>query len=230
MINFPSRAQFRPTAHSAGAVLSKMDERNAFRGYDLNYVNGKLECHLINHWPDKAFKVVTKQSVSLNEWHHVVICYDGTRQASGVQLFVDGNLQELDVPTNNRLVGPITTGKPFHIGKRNASIPFHGLIDDVQLYSIRLSAAEVEQLARGQALDRLGGILAVRPADRSEHQKEQLKQFYVDRIDVLSRRMREQLKQIPGRIEAINKGDPCDDGHAGNDCAPKDSPARPRPV
>jgi hypothetical protein len=125
-----------------------------------------------------------------------------------VQLFVDGNLQELDVPTNNRLVGPITTGKPFHIGKRNASIPFHGLIDDVQLYSIRLSAAEVEQLARGQALDRLGGILAVRPADRSEHQKEQLKQFYVDRIDVLSRRMREQLKQIPGRIEAINKAIP----------------------
>ncbi len=205
---FSIAAQFRPTAHAAGAILSKMDDGNAFRGYDLNYINGKLECHLVNHWPDKAFKVVTKQSVSLNEWHHVVICYDGTRQASGVQLFVDGRLQELDVTINNRLDGPLTTDKPFHIGKRNASIPFHGLIDDVQAFSVRLSAAEVEQLARGQALERLGAILAVRPADRREHQKEQLKQFYADRIDEHSRRMREQLKQIPGHIEAINKAIP----------------------
>ncbi|MBT4866079.1 MAG: DUF1549 domain-containing protein, partial [Planctomycetaceae bacterium] len=205
---FSIAAQFRPTAHAGGAVLSKMDDGNAFRGYDLNYVNGKIECHMINHWPDKAFKVVTKQSVSLNEWHHVVLCYDGSRQASGLQLFVDGRLQELDVTTNNRLDGPLTTDKPFHIGKRNASIPFHGLIDDVRVFSVRLSAAEVEQLARGQALERLGAILAVRPADRSEHQKEQLKQFYVDRIDKHSRQMREQLKQIPGRIEAINKAIP----------------------
>ncbi len=205
---FSIAAQFRPTAHSAGAVLSKMDDGNAFRGYDLNHINGKMECHFVNRWPGKAFKVVTKQSVSLNQWHHVVICYDGTRQASGVQMFVDGKLQELDVPTNNRLDGPITTDKPFHIGKRNASIPFHGLIDDVQLYSVRLSAAEVERLAKGQALDRLGDILAIRPSDRSEHQKEQLKQFYADRIDLRSRRMREQLKQIPGRIEAINKAIP----------------------
>ncbi len=176
---FSIAVQFRPTAHSAGAVFSKMDERNSFRGYDLNYINGKLECHFGNHWPGKAFKVVTKQSVSLNQWHHVVICYDGTRQASGVQMFVDGKLQELDVPLNNRLDGPITTDKPFHIGKRNSSIPFHGLIDDVQLYSVRLSAAEVERLAKGQTLERLGDILAIRPADRSEHQKEQLKQFYL---------------------------------------------------
>jgi len=205
---FSIAAQFRPTAHAGGAVLSKMDDRNAFRGYDLNYVNGKIECHMINHWPDKAFKVVTKQSVSLNEWHHVVLCYDGSRQASGLQLFVDGRLQEVDVTTNNRLDGPLTTDKPFHIGKRNASIPFHGLIDDVRVFSVRLSAAEVEQLARGQALERLGAILAIRPADRSEHQKEQLKQFYADRIDEHSSRIREELKQIPGRTEAINKAIP----------------------
>jgi Protein of unknown function (DUF1553)/Protein of unknown function (DUF1549)/Concanavalin A-like lectin/glucanases superfamily/Planctomycete cytochrome C len=205
---FSIAARFRPTAHSGGAVFSKMDDANAFRGYDLNYVNGKMECHVINHWPDKAFKVVTQQSVSLNEWHHVVMCYDGMRQASGVQLFVDGKLQELDTTTNNRLDGPLTTDKPFHIGKRNASLPFHGLIDDVQVFSARLSAAEVEQLARGESLERLAAILGVRPTDRSEHQKEQLKQFYADRIDQHSRRIREQLKQIPGRLEAINKAIP----------------------
>ena len=205
---FSIAVQFRASAHSAGAILAKMDDANAFRGYDLNYVNGKLECHLIHHWPDKAFKVVTQQSVSLNEWHHVVMCYDGTRQAGGVQLFVDGRLQELDVTTNNRLDGPLATDKPFHIGKRQASLPFHGLIDNVQVFSLRLSTAEVEQLARGQALESLAAILAVRPAERSEHQKQQLQQFYADRVDQQSPRIREQLKQIPGQLEGINKAIP----------------------
>lgn len=205
---FSIAVQFRATAHSAGAILSKMEDANAFRGYDLNYVDGKLECHLIHHWPDRAFKVVTQQSVSLNEWHHVVMCYDGTRQASGVQLFVDGRLQQLDVTTNNRLDGPLATDKPFHIGKRNASLPFHGLIDNVQVFSERLSTAEVEQLARGEALESLADILAVRSGERSEHQQQQLQQFYADRVDRHSPRIREQLKQIPDQLEALNKAIP----------------------
>ena len=205
---FSIAVQFQAIAHSAGTILSKMDDANAFRGYDLNYVNGKLECHLIHHWPDKAFKVVTQQSVSLNEWHHVVMCYDGTGQASGVQLFVDGRLQQLDVTTNNRLDGPIATDKPFHIGKRHASLPFHGLIDHLQVFSERLSTAEVEQLARGEALERLADILAVRSGERSKHQQQQLQQFYADRIDRHSPRIREQLKQIPDQLEALNKAIP----------------------
>jgi hypothetical protein len=202
---FSIAAHFRPTVQAGGAILSKMDDGNAYRGYDLNYVNGKVECHVINHWPDKAFKVVTKQSVSLNAWHHVVVTYDGTRQASGLQLFVDGKLQKVDVTTNNRIDGPLTTDKPFHIGKRNASIPFRGLIDDVQVFSVRLSAAEAAQLAKGEALEHLSALLAVWPADRSEQQKRQLKRFYADRIDEDARRMREQLKEIPSRIEAIEE-------------------------
>ena len=205
---FSIAARFRPTVHSGGAILSKMDDGNAYRGYDLNCVNGKVECHVVNHWPDRAFKVVTKQPVSLNEWHHVVVTYDGTRQASGVQLFVDGKLREVDVTTNNRLDGPLTTDKPFHIGKRNASIPYYGLIDDVRVFSVRLSAGEAAQLANGEALDRLGTILAFPPADRSEQQKKRLQQFYADRIDQESRRMREQLKQIPLRIEAVDNAIP----------------------
>jgi hypothetical protein len=205
---FSIAAHFRASSTAAGAVFSKMDDGKAFRGYDLNYVDGKVECHVIHHWPDKAFKVLTKQPVSPNEWHHVVMTYDGTRQASGLQIYVDGKPQELVVASDNRLAGPLTTDKPFHIGKRNASIPFHGLIDDVQIFSLRLSPPEVEQLAKGEALERLSDILAIPPAVRSLQQKEQLKRFYAQRVDLESRRMREQLKQIPAQIEAVNNAIP----------------------
>ena len=205
---FSVAARFRPSSASAGAILSKMDDANAFRGYDLLVINGKLECHLVHHWPDKAFKVVTKQAVSLDEWHHVVAVYDGTRQASGLQLFVDGRPQELEVTTNNRLDGPLTTDKPFHIGRRQTSVPFHGLIDDVQVFSLRLSADEVVQLAKGRSPMRLSAILAVEDGQRSREQRRQLKRFYADRIDTQSGKMRRELQAIPGRIEAINKAVP----------------------
>ncbi|MEO1996008.1 MAG: DUF1553 domain-containing protein, partial [Planctomycetaceae bacterium] len=202
---FSLAAWFRTSARSAGAILSKMDDGNAFRGYDLLFINGKLECHLVHHWPDKAFKVVTKKTVSLNAWHHVVVTYDGTRQASGLRLFVDGKPQDVDVTTNNRLEGPLTTDKPFHIGRRHASVPFHGLIDDVQVFSLRLFAAEAANLANGRLPDRLTTILALRSPDRSPQQREQLRRFYADRIDTQSREMRDALQMIPSRIEAINK-------------------------
>jgi len=202
---FSLAARFRGTTSAGGAILSKMDDANAYRGYDLLFVNGKVECHVVSHWPDKAFKVVSKRSVSLNEWHHVVVTYDGTRQANGLQLFVDGKPHEVDVTTDNRLDGPLTTDKPFHIGKRQASIPFHGLIDDVQIFSMRLSAVEVTALANGQPLARLADILATRSEDRTKEQRDQLKQFYMDRIDTQSKKIRGELQSVPKQIEAIEK-------------------------
>ena len=43
-----------------GACLSKMDDRNGYRGYDLLIENGKVEVHLVHAWPADALKVATK--------------------------------------------------------------------------------------------------------------------------------------------------------------------------
>lgn len=207
--SFSLAAWFRADSASAGAILSKMDDGNAYRGYDILVMNGKLETHFVNHWPDKAFLTVTKQPISLNEWHHVLVTYDGSRQAEGVQLFLDGQLQDVDVTTNNRLDGPLTTDKPFHIGRRHASVPFHGLIDDVQVFSLQLSPAEAMLLAKeGRIPERLSTILAIQPKDRSKEQQEQFRKIYTDRFDMESRRMRDELKTILARIESVDKAIP----------------------
>jgi hypothetical protein len=206
--SFSVAAWFRPTTASAGAVLSKMDDANSFRGYDVLFMNGKVETHFVHHWPDKAFKVITKKSLSLNEWHHVVVSYDGTRQAEGLHLYIDGALQEVDVTTNNKLDGTLTTDKPFHIGRRQASVPFHGSIDEVQVFSLRLSAEEAAQLADGKPLAQLAAILAVPANARDEQQRQRLEQFYSDRIDTPSRKLLEELQAIPGKIEAIDQAIP----------------------
>ena len=198
----------RPTSNSPTTVLAKNDEANAFRGYDVILEGAKVCAHFSHHWPDKAFKVVAKQPLSLNEWHHVAVTYDGSLRATGVKIYVDGKLQPHDATTNNVLDGTLKTDKPFHIGKRSSSVPFQGQIDDVQIYGVELTAEEAASLSAGQTLGRLKDILAVAPAERSESQKSMLRQFYLDRIDVESRTLKSQIADVPRLLAELDKAIP----------------------
>lgn len=205
---FSFAAWVRPTSNSPTTVLSKIDEANAFRGYDVILEGAKVCSHFVHHWPDKAFKVVAKQPLSLNEWHHIAVTYDGSRRATGVKIFVDGKPQPHDATTNNVLDGTLKTDKPFHIGQRHSSAPFQGQIDGVQLYAVDLTAEEAASLAAGQTLGGLKDILAVVPAERTASQKTTLRQFYLDRIDTESRNLKSQISDLPRQLAELDKAIP----------------------
>ncbi|AMV18318.1 DUF1553 domain-containing protein [Planctomyces sp. SH-PL14] len=197
-----------PTSGEASTVLSRIDEGNAYRGYDLILEGGKVASHFVHHWPDRAFKVITKQPLSFNAWHHVVVTYDGSRRAAGMRVYVDGQPQEIEATTDNTLDGPLETDKPFHIGRRNGSAPFRGRIDDVQLYSTVLAPEEAGRLATGRTLAGLKGILATAAAERTPVQRERLKAYYLDQVDAASRGWRTELAEIPKQIAEVDKAIP----------------------
>ncbi|HTI50032.1 MAG TPA: DUF1549 domain-containing protein, partial [Planctomycetaceae bacterium] len=101
-----------PTSKEAGAVLSKIDDAAAFRGYDLILEEGKVASHLIDAWPENGLKAITREPLKLNEWHHLVVTYDGTRHAAGVRIYVDGKPQPLEVAAD-KLTGTLLTDKPL---------------------------------------------------------------------------------------------------------------------
>ncbi len=147
-----------------------MDEGNAHRGYDVILEGGKVCSHFVNHWPDKAFKVMSKQPVFAQR---VASCGSDVRRCTkshGMKIYVDGQPQEFDVTTNNTLDGTLTTDKPFHIGRRFSSAPFRGRIDDVRVFSTALSAEDAALLAKGESLSSLKEILAVAPTERTTAQ------------------------------------------------------------
>ncbi len=197
-----------PTSGEASTVLSRIDEGNAYRGYDLILEGGKVASHFVHHWPDRAFKVITKKPLSLNAWHHVAVTYDGSRRASGMRIYVDGQPQELDATTDNVLDGPLETDKPFHIGRRSGSAPFRGRIDDVQLYSVVLSGEEAANLAQGKVAVGLKEVLAVPAADRTPEERERLRTYYLEQVDAPSRAWKTELAEIPGRIAEVDKSIP----------------------
>ncbi|MFO0978512.1 MAG: DUF1553 domain-containing protein [Planctomycetaceae bacterium] len=205
---FSSSAWIQLTTAEAATVLSRMDEGNAHRGYDVIMEGGKVAAHFVHHWPDKAFKVITEQPVSQNDWHHVAVTYDGSRKADGVRIYVDGQLQKLTITTNNTLDGTLITEKPFHIGRRNSSAPFRGTIDDVQLFRSALTEEEVRRLATGESAGSLKALVSVPAAERSETQTQQIADYYFNFVDAKTRDLRKELAEIPKKRSEIEASIP----------------------
>ena len=47
-------------------------------------------CTCIRRWTDLGMRVETAEPVTLNEWQHVLVTYDGKRKAAGVHIYVNG--------------------------------------------------------------------------------------------------------------------------------------------
>ena len=77
--------------NSYGAILSRMDVDNAYRGFDmLLSADGRLSVHLIHNWPANAIKVTCNNVFQKGEFAHVVVSYDGSGTAKGIQVFMNG--------------------------------------------------------------------------------------------------------------------------------------------
>jgi hypothetical protein len=190
------------------AVLSKMDEANAYRGYDLLLDRGnRPACHIIHRWPDNGIKIVATQPFSPDAWHHLLITYDGSRKAAGVHLFVNGNPQPFHVESDS-LTDTISTDQPLRLGRRQTSLPFAGRLDDVQFFDQALTPEQAEQLAAGQAVTLASDLLAVPPAERTEEQQAKLARVYLERIDQEYPRLKGELAQVDRQRKAVEESLP----------------------
>ena len=184
-----------PTAKTGMALLSKMDDAAAYRGYDLLFEDGKVVVHLIHRWADNAIKVSTKNPVTPNAWHHVLVTYNGSKKAAGLKIYVDGKLEALTV-LNDSLKGSILTDKPAHLGRRQSSLPFRGKLDDVQYFTGELNAENAGQLAAGHPVTTTSQLLAVRADKRTPAQQSQVRRFYLDRIDKEYSKLKTELADV----------------------------------
>lgn len=166
-------------SNDAATIVSRMDDADAHRGFDLLLVGGKLTAHLVHHWPDNALHVVTKADVPVNEWKHVFATYDGSSRGEGFRLYVDGKLQDVEI-TNKHLSKTTRTTKPLRIGRRTSGAPCRGLIDDVRIFDRELTADEVAVVA---GTDGVRDLLAVAADQRTPDQTTLLAKNYLSRFD-----------------------------------------------
>ncbi len=133
-----------------GTLLSKTSG-DFKRGLDaLLDSEQKLGVRLFHTWPDKVLRVVTREPLTAGRWSHVAVVYDGSSQASGIAIYVNGHPVELEV-THDTLEGSIAAEGPLRIAHGPDGAHLVGSLADLRLFDRPLEADEVGALAR-QAL------------------------------------------------------------------------------
>ena len=134
-----------------GALLSKIDDAAAYRGFDTILLDDmRLKVHLISSWPQDAIAVTSKTPVPRDAWFHLAVSYDGSGQAEGLQLWLDGTPLETNLEQNT-LRGPLETEQPLRVGRRSTGLSLQGAVADLQFFDHVLSSSLVRRL-RGRDL------------------------------------------------------------------------------
>src|SRR5262249_55713227 len=80
-----------------GTIVSKAEDYFEAAGYGVFLMDGKIRLHIILRFTDIGLRLETADPVKLHERSHVVVVYDGKRYAQGVQIYVNGVKQKINV-------------------------------------------------------------------------------------------------------------------------------------
>jgi hypothetical protein len=112
--------------------------------------SGKLHVRLYSY--TGYIDVLSTGTVPTGRWVHLAVAYDGSRQSSGIKLYMDGSIMPAVESKGGTYLGQADTAGKFHFGffQPSADIKTHyikGKVDDVRIYSRQLTAAEIASLA-----------------------------------------------------------------------------------
>jgi len=86
--------------------------------------------------------VLSQTTLTTGTWYHVVFTWDGTTNANGMKIYINGKLEnqfKATIAAMQDVVGPVNIG----IGGVNT---INGFIDDVHIYSSALTKTEIKQM------------------------------------------------------------------------------------
>ena len=158
----------KASANRSGAIIGRMDNKKAYRGWDVWQNGEEFATHLIDKWTENGLKVITKgKRVKPGQWQHVMVTWDGSGKPQGLKIYVDGKLADSRVDTGTLKEGAnAQIDTPLFLGRRSTGqYPFEGFVQDFLMYERQLAPTEVANIADSGPL-RLA--LATLPEERTE--------------------------------------------------------------
>jgi hypothetical protein len=175
--SFTLSAWINPSAPS-GTILSRTLEEPEAKGWSLVLKDGRLSASLVQRWLDDGVRVETDAVVPIDHWSHVCLTYDGSRLASGVRLYLDGQPLKTKVGLDY-MNQPFDVKQPLRIaGGFGPGNRFRGRIAGVRIYRAALEAEDVAMLALP---DSVSTVSAVPESGRSSAQARKLRLCFLDR-------------------------------------------------
>ena len=203
--NFGFRDRFSVTAwirpeDPNGTIVSRTkhvlpeDDTQSNPGWGLYLKDGKLQVNLVNRWLDDCLRLETRQAVTLGKWQQVGFTYDGTRLASGVRIFIDGESVDLKV-IRDEMNQEIRSKEPLRVG-RGLGLDYRGKLRRLLVYGRALTREEIRIAAEERSLDEIASIPA---ADRTPTQSLKLGRAYREALGPAD------LTALSGRIRELER-------------------------
>ena len=185
----------------SGAIFAKMQDKNSqFRGWDFWMEFGRPTIHLIHEWPNNVIKVSIKNQMPGDRWNFVTVTYDGSGKAKGVKIFLNGELQEMEIKKDN-LSASTHTDAPFKIGQRDSSGEVDGAgLQDVRIFRRELKRPEIVDLME---LPRFHWLASLPAAKRNPTHNNEAYDIWLTRLDKPLAEMvkrRDELKDEQAKI------------------------------
>jgi hypothetical protein len=195
-----------PTA-PGGAIVTRDEDIVEPNGHGLNLREGKLEYDYVTKWVDEGIRLRTKKAVSLNEWHHVALTYTGSRWASGVKIYVDGEEQPLEIFLDDVNSQGAVRREPLRIGAGGGpDNRFRGSLDEVRIYNRALSPAEAGMLAD---LTPVTAIAALPEDKRTPAQADKIRDYFLEHgLPARLAEARATLTEAQARRDSFYRGIP----------------------
>jgi len=173
---FTFSAWIHPRNLATGTILSRMTDQPEGDGYSFALNGGRLQVNLVKRWLDDAIRVETEERLPRDRWSHVAFSYDASRFASGVRIYINGQLCSNRVLVDE-LNQPFNSKDPFRIGYSAPGGRFDGLIDELRAYQDCLSDDEIQWLAVAPSISEIALIPA---QSRTDAQQDKLNAWYLE--------------------------------------------------
>lgn len=191
--------------NSLGCPISKIEPTGDRRGLEILWQKGRIGVNLVDQWGISGIEILSREKLPINAWQHVVVSYDGSRRATGLQLYLNGRLVPVEVK-RDALVGSILNQEPLRLARRDEGLGFYGSLDEFRWIPGQLTNAEISSWYRSE---RTRGVLE-RPSDkRSGREVEWLIDDHIDhRADVATRLARDSVRSARANEKALRDAIP----------------------
>ena len=173
--SFTVAAWIKPRGDMTGGLVTRTSDDSDRVGWALHLQDGHVQVHLTNRWLDDALRIQSSSTLGRERWQQVLMTYDGSRTAKGVQIFVNGERQESEVLLD-MLNQTMVNKEPLRIGSTGENRPIAGDIADVRIYQRRLSDDEAITVSVSEPIDQL---VAIPPERRTMRQSIKVREHFL---------------------------------------------------
>ncbi len=179
----------------------------SYKGYQVSIEENRFDIRFAHTFPYNSIHLLSKNTVLKNEWIHILLAYDGSGRASGVNFYVNGEPQELESKRDNLYKEIVFTqdnvATNLRVGARWRSRGFtHGQIDEISVYRRALSALEA-QWAAGQSA--FSAFANQQYEELTNQQKTHWRDFYFNNFDTTYQAMLNQLRSRRNKFNELQE-------------------------